>query len=376
MAKSLIIPGVNFTFMRNVLLKGVLIFVVLSLGIGAIPANTLGRLSIYNYLIPGRPRLPFGETPQRSYNLSLNNLDAMFAAHEISGPQNLENETRIILLGDSSIWGILLKPEETLAGQLNARNLQICGKRAYFYNLGYPTISLAKDVLILQRALQTKPEMVVWVTTLEAFPMDKQFASPLVKDNHARLQSLLGIDTQSAVISVNILDNTIFGRRRELADWVRLQLYGIPWAATGIDQDYPVHYPAAEIDLESDAAFHNLLPASDLNSSLAWDMLKKGISLAEKSGLQVLLVNEPILISNGKNSNVRYNFYYPRWAYDDFREKLQQEADQAGWQYLDAWDAVPVGEFTNSAIHLTPEGENVLAGQVAAELQNMECVKK
>ena len=55
-----------------------------------------------------------------------------------------------------------------------------------------------------------------------------------------------------------ISGNTIFSRRRELADWARLQLYGIPWAATGIDQDYPAHYPAAEIDLEPDAAFHDI----------------------------------------------------------------------------------------------------------------------
>ena len=213
--------------------------------IGAVPADALGRLSIYNSLVPGRPRLPFGETPQKSYNLSLYNLEAMFAAHEISASANNESETRIILLGDSSIWGILLKPEETLAGRLNARNLQICGKPARFYNLGYPTISLAKDVLILQRALQTKPDMAVWVTTLEAFPVDKQFASPLAENNRARIQSIIGSTGQPAVTSAGFLDNTIFGRRRELADWARLQLYGIPWAATGIDQDYPATLPGS-----------------------------------------------------------------------------------------------------------------------------------
>ncbi|MEI8132891.1 MAG: hypothetical protein WCG34_10690, partial [Leptolinea sp.] len=230
----------NFPFLRNVFLKGILIFAILSLVIGDIPADILGKISIYNSLIPGRLRLPFGETPQRSYNLSLYNLDAMFAAHEISKSAAADKETRIILLGDSSIWGTLQKPEETLSGRLNARNLQICGKSVHFYNLGYPTISLAKDVIILQRALQTNPDLAVWVTTLEAFPKDKQFASPLAENNRGRLMATQGTEVQPAVVSGGILDGTIFGRRRELADWVRLQLYGIPWAATGIDQDYPV----------------------------------------------------------------------------------------------------------------------------------------
>lgn len=371
--KSLIIPGVNFPFLRNVLFKGIIIFVILSLAIGAIPADVLGRVSIYNTLVPGRPRLPFGETPQRSYNLSLYNLEAMFAAHKISSRVNTVNETRVILLGDSSIWGTLLKPEETLAGRLNARGLQICGKPAHFYNLGYPTISLAKDVLILQRALQTKPDMVVWVTTLEAFPANKQFASPLAENNYASLQSILGMEAQPAPGSANILNNTIFGRRRELADWARLQLYGIPWAATGIDQDYPAHYSAAAIDLEPDETFHDLKPGDDLHTALSWDVLQKGMAIAKQAKLPVLLVNEPILISNGKNNDIRYNFYYPRWAYDTYRSELQNQADTGGWHYLDAWNTVPMPEFTNSAIHLTPHGEDLLAETMAGLLTSLAC---
>jgi hypothetical protein len=54
--------------------------------------------------------------------------------------------------------GHLLKPEETLAGQLNALKLTLCGRPARFFNLGYPTISLTKDLLILQRALKENPD--------------------------------------------------------------------------------------------------------------------------------------------------------------------------------------------------------------------------
>ena len=38
----------------------------------------------------------------------------------------------------------------------------------------------------------------------------------------------------------------------------------------------------------------------------------------------MLLVNEPMLISNGANSEIRYNFFYPRWAYDEYRSMLAE----------------------------------------------------
>ncbi len=169
--------GVNFIFLRNVALKGIILFIILAFLVGFVPADTLGRISLYNHLVPGRPRLPFGETPQRSYNLSMYNLEAMFASHEIAS-EKAPDEFRIIVLGDSSVWGTLLKPDETLAGRLNAHKIfRFAGRMARFYNLGYPTISLAKDVLILNSvALQEKPDLVIWSTTLEAFPIDKQYS--------------------------------------------------------------------------------------------------------------------------------------------------------------------------------------------------------
>ncbi len=364
--------GVNFSFLRNVAFKGLSLFLLLALLTGLIPADGLGRVSVYNHLVPGRARLPFGETPQRSYNLSLYNLEAMFASHEVSQAK-APDEFRVVLLGDSSIWGTLLRPEETLAGRLNALNLRMCGKDARFYNLGYPTISLAKDVLILNRALDEAPDLVIWSTTLEAFPSDKQLASPLAENNLSRLQPLLGQAVATGAGPASFWDCTLFGRRRELADWARLQLYGIPWAATGIDQDYPARFPAAEIDLEADETFHGLGPEDDLQANLAWDVLETGMAIAEQAGVPVVLVNEPVLVSNGENSHLRYNFYYPRWAYDAYRSELRSRAAARGWTILDAWDRIGMDEFTNSAIHLTAAGEGMLAEDIALRLGEAGC---
>src|SRR5512134_2744853 len=107
----------------RILLKAALLFLAANLLLAAgDPLPALGRLSLYNHLLPGRPRLPFGETPERAYNFSLYQLEAMFASHEVAAPKPA-GEHRLLVVGDSSTWGTLLRPEETLAGQINLAGL-------------------------------------------------------------------------------------------------------------------------------------------------------------------------------------------------------------------------------------------------------------
>jgi lysophospholipase L1-like esterase len=78
----------------------------------------------------------------------------------------------------------------------------------------------------------------------------------------------------------------------------------------------------------------------------------------------VLLINEPMFISQGENSDIRYNFYYPRWAYDAYRQILGELSEQNNWNYIDLWDSVSNKEFTNSAVHLSQRGSAQFAQRV------------
>jgi hypothetical protein len=104
----------------NIIIKGLLLFIIFNL-LFALLQPRIGRFSAYNVIFPGRERLPFGENSAKAYNLSLFDLDAMFASHEIGGDEKQSDEFRVILIGDSSVWGTLLKPEETLqfAGKMS-----------------------------------------------------------------------------------------------------------------------------------------------------------------------------------------------------------------------------------------------------------------
>lgn len=364
-------PSINFF---RVILKAGLLFALFNFAFIFVDVAPLGKLSLYNSIFPGRERLPFGET-RESYNISLYNLDAMFASHILTGTEKARDEYRVILIGNSSVWGTLLTPEQTLAGQLNEKSLTACNKNLRVYNLGYPTISLTKDLMLLDRALEYGPDMIVWLTTLESFPLDKQLESPLVANNPERIQRLITkysvaslwdqlpmSANDPALVQPSKWDQTFVGQRRAVADLLRLQIYGALWASTGIDQFYPESYERAQIDLEASDDFHGL---KTLQGNLALDVLEAGMS----TGIPTLLVNEPMLISNGRNSGIRYNFFYPRWAYDEYRRLLAERAAQNGWNYLDLWDLVPMDEFTNSAIHLTPFGESLLADKIAEAIQ-------
>jgi hypothetical protein len=357
-------------FLSRVVFKALFLFLIANLLFGAWIEPHLGRISAYNYLFPGRARFPFGETPREAYNFSLFDLDAMFAAHQyINRP--VGQEYRVILVGDSSVWGTLLRPEQTLAGRLNAFHLMTSGGRTLrFYNLGYPTISLTKDLLILDRAMQYQPDLVIWLTTLEAFPREKQLAVPLLQNNPHLTADLLQryqLNFSGAPAQPAFFERTIIGQRKNLADLLRLQVYGVLWAATGVDQAYPSDYPRAQVDLEADATFHG--KADLAQEDLALDVLAAGQSAAGR--VPILLVNEPIMRSSGANSTLRYNFYYPRRAYDQYRGYLSQQVKMLGMAYLDAWDLVPQQEFTNSAIHLNPDATARLAQQISAQVRTL-----
>ncbi len=357
-------------FLRNILVKAFFLFVLLNLGFALIhPVQCLGRISLYNHLLPGRLRLPFGEDFEKSYNLSILQLDAMFASHEISAGVKPEDEMRVLLLGDSSVWGFLLGPDQTLSARLNDWGYKTTGgKQLRFLNLGYPTMSVTKDLLLLDVAMRYEPNLIVWFVTLESLPIKKQLSSPLVqyhpesvRDLIRRYNLVINPDDERFV-DRSLWGQTIVGQRRELADLIRLQLLGVMWAATYIDHDVPAVYEPLQVELKADVTFQEYQPGEMLAQELAVDVLEAGIRLAGK--IPVIIVNEPIFLAQGQNSDIRYNPYYPRWAYDEYRELLGAKASSEGWHYLDLWNMVPPESFTDNAIHYSPSGVDLVAGQV------------
>jgi lysophospholipase L1-like esterase len=365
---------INWAIILRVTLKAAGLFLLLNVLFAILyPLETLGSLSLYNWLLPGRQRLPYGENPAESYNLSLDNIPAMMASHMITRPKAVD-EFRILVIGDSGTWGWFLENDDTLAAQINAGNYQTAdGRHIIAYNLGYPIMALSKDLLLLEEAMSHDPDLILWPVTLQSFPRDQQLVPPLVQNNPQRVRALVedyGLDLDPNSPELNdpdFLDRTILGQRRALADLLRLQSLGFSWAATGIDQAIPLEIPLRAVDLDPDLSWMDVeQPVPLTGDLLALDAIEAGLALA--GDVPVLIVNEPIFISDGQNSRLRYNAWYPRWAYDGYRELLLEVTAERDWPYLDLWDRISPSEFTDSPVHLTPSGTRQLAELLVGDI--------
>jgi hypothetical protein len=272
------------------------------------------------------------------------------------------------------VWGVLLDAKDTLAGNLNAAGLHTSdGKRVRVYNLGYPIQSLAKDVLLLNYAMRYQPDLILWMVTLDSFSKGQQLASQMVIENPETMRTVIqstGITSidpgDPKFIMPSLWDRTIIGQRRNLADMLRLQLYGEAWAETQIDQRPLGFFAPRSENFDTDVTWQTLQPQPLSRENIALDVFDAGLSIAGK--VPVLVVNEPIFISSGTNANLRYDAFYPRWAYDEYRDVLASDVQTHNVPYVDLWNLIPSDQFTDSPVHLTPAGSKLLADKVGAAL--------
>ena len=374
----------------RVVVKALILFTLANLAFAYFNPD-IGRLSLFNFLIPGRLRFPAlvqGEDQLLNQGiLSFLDMDAMFASHVISAWPKPAEEYRVILLGDSSIWGYTLPATDILSEQINKMNLKTCtGKIVRVYDLAYPWPSFMRDLLVLDKAREYQPDLVVWPMTmimfqtdetdLQFFLSDKEF---LIDQPDRVLQLIktysLTVPDASNLHPSSFWDRTILGQRLRIKVVAADQLYGLRWAATGLDIELPSVLPHSN-EVDSSYAYYGYRHNSTgdlkrLISTLQFSALDAGQKLA--GDVPIYYFNEPIFITTGKNSSIRYNEYYPRWAYDEYRNRLGEWMAGQDLPYDDFWNIIPPSEFTDTPLHLTPEGEHQLAGRLAPVILNLAC---
>ncbi|PJF37376.1 MAG: hypothetical protein CUN49_00510 [Candidatus Thermofonsia Clade 1 bacterium] len=336
------------------------------------PLSLLSRLSVYGLFFPPRERFPFAEFPEASYAVTLDDLEQLFASHRIARPKAAD-EFRVAMLGDSAIWGYLLRADQTQAACINALDLRTPdGRRVRAYNLGYPTLTVIKDFLILRRALAHAPDLILWSTSLASLYPSDQLDFPLIlahREEVAALQAQYAFKLDQFPLPPRTWqERTLLGQRRAIADWLRHQLYAPAWASTRLDHVLPRFIAPHPVNLIPD---DNVLSVNVLSlrqakqiapEDLNFDVLKAGVALAAAQGVPTVLVNEPIY--RNLSHPLRYNTYYPRWAYDGYRAAFQSVAEREQWRYLDFWDAVPADQFTDTDFHMTASANCAYAEQL------------
>ena len=305
-------------------------------------------------------------------------IDLLFASHVVSAGTKPADEYRVLIFGDSSVWGTALYADETLAGRLNQMGLQTCdGRRVVAYNLGYPSNSVTKDLMLMQYAQRYQPDLQVWLFSMLAFYPARQTGQyvPFIEANPDTLSGLiLAYDLPLSLPETpdGLYPRTILGRRQDLSLAMRLHFSSLILYALGTDDPRVISERAMELSDTpgEDVTFIGIPPDADLGATLAFYALEAAHSI---SAVPLLYINEPILVSSGEHSDISYNSVYPRWAYDSYRVILSETAAARGWQLLDLWDLAGPDEFSTSIFHLKPAAEARLAGQVAEAILAAAC---
>lgn len=352
----------------------------------AVYSPPVGKLSIFNRLVPGRLRFNAernSDDPSSAGILVFDDLDAMFASHVISNGPKPADEYRIVLLGDSAVWGFEIPPQDILSEQINRLGFQTCdGRRVKAYNLAYPLPSNTRDLVTLEKALEFQPDLAVWLVTLKTFETTTAEKNLLIPQSERVLGLIeryrIKVDAQRFLRPPSFWDKTISGSSVRIKKIALEQLYGLLWAATGFDVRVPdpAAAPPLSEDVEAAPAYKDFATPDQQAFINQLDFTPVAVAQKIAGSTPVLIVNEPIFRARGENSEARYNKYYPRWAYDTYRQALSDWILQNGLPYLDLWSAIPNNDFTGSPLHLNPAGEQALAQDLAPKVLAIACRKQ
>jgi hypothetical protein len=350
----------------RLLLKTVLLVLAFEIPFASAPIP-FGATSSYELLQMPRDRLPISTRPAVDAALDVGNLDAMFASHIVSRPKAAD-EFRVMVFGDSAVWGLQLPASDTLPSQLDRLGL-VCGeKQLRFYNLSFPRSSATKDLMLLDKAQAYQPDLIVWLITWYTLMPKTRVDHWLVTRNPGEFEALARrFDFLPKDYRTPTLWDDVINQNSSLFRVARFQLYPLIQLATRRDQ---VIGPAETLPtaLSADTTFEGMKPPLLRPAQVSLDQVQDFYDLA--GSVPVILVNEPMLVVHrAANSDIRYNNYYPRWVYDQYRTYVQQAASEHRWDYLDLWDAIPPEYFADTPLHLVPAGQGLLAKTLVPSIE-------
>ncbi len=354
--------------------KAIIVLLILNFACVALAFDPVASITQFNtwWMVGhGRPRLVY---PSDFQNGQLP-MESLLGAHSLAYTPKAPDEFRVLALGESGIAGWGLADPDTFTGQLNARGVQIGGKRVVAYNLAYPSPSVARDVLILDTALAYKPDLVIW------------FISPAALDD-----SPASIDTNGVLFDLNRARLKRITDAFNLQTWFDAHLAPEPawtkWIAIHHQDTLPVwmntlFYPFVPPDLglttrrigseaiPATARYHTGQPGFETLPNDTWRFLNVGQQLSAQAGAKFLLINEAMLIGSGPNSDVNYNREYERAFYERYRQALSDYAAANGMAYADLWNAIPASSFTDTPLHADRAGFAALVDAVIPKLKSI-----
>jgi hypothetical protein len=356
-----------------------IVFDVLQLALGLMPA--IDHWSIYRAFTPPTSRLGLA---LQIGDPAWWTLDPLLDAHEIAQPK-APDEFRVIMLGDSATFCLYCPTRESIPQALTDLDATINGKQVRAYNLAYPGSDWLKDILILQHALKYQPDAIVWLVTAKGSgdqPLPQEPEAHLItRLNAAELPALArdyNLDTwdiQRYTAAAVWYQQSIWTHGGRLRDWLVLLARTVRSALLQPGKDLTDQYllpgpPVTSQPIRPVAEINSSLPGYNVMPNRQWELLRAGAQMAREADVPLVIVNEPIYIGSGENSDVNYNSFYERALYDRFRAALTDFVAQHEVPYLDLWNTLPAEDFSNTSLHYNAEGNRRVADEIRQALQS------
>jgi GDSL-like Lipase/Acylhydrolase family len=301
-------------------------------------------------------------------------LEPLLRQHEVCW-RDQPDEQRVMLFGNSAVFGFPLPVEQSFGALLNA-HFAAAHVPAHLFNLAWVYTYQVRDALIMHEALRYDPDVIVYPITLgdmvhvapmlwlagffesnvEPLTDMAEAPPPGLGEPFARYQSF---ERGQGIV------RRLFNRLRDVGLSLRLMIHRHAVVLTQrIATLPPEAAPPAETGGAYDCARTLSLAADRFRDWRDWSMPAYLASLRAHSGAAMLLINWPIAHEpNGECYNVRYS----NALVAQFNEWLAAEAQRYGLAYLDLHDLLPPSDFIDS-LHITPAGQQRIAARVAAEL--------
>jgi hypothetical protein len=215
--------------------------------------------------------------------------------------------------------------------------------------------------------MKYQPDKIVWILSGFTLMPKTRVEHPLISENPAEYYQLANrFDFLPKNYKKPDLISQITDPNRTLFRVLRYQFYSLVNLATGLDQ-IPGPPEVLPSQLNRNPTFEGMKPPTLNPAKVSLDHVKDFYKIA--GGVPVILVNEPTeILTNVPNSNIYYNVYFPRWIYDQYRQIISEAAVQNHWTYLDLWNIFPTSYYTDTPLHLIPQGETELARMIALHI--------
>lgn len=306
-------------------------------------------------------------------------LEIMLRQHELCwrAPQT-PDELRLVLFGNSAVYGFPLPAEETLSEYLN-QHFADTGTAAHMFNLAFVTPYQVRDAVVINEALPYEPDIIVYPMTLAEFrhlapmlhPTSARFFNMntsalhrLAADPHPGLEEPVGKYVQVAGKveaprhpTDQLQDVGLYARRLARSTAEAL--------AAKMNSPRPRFQSRAAPQKGGYDCIKTALGMISYTNWKDWNVLAYLDDLQRRRGIRVLVVHWPVAHEpNGNCFSVRFT----NDAVNDFSAWIRHETEQRQLAYLDLRDFLPAEAYVDS-LHVKAEGHRQIADRVAQALE-------